>query len=82
LIGLFRAGKIDAITFSSPSTVDNFAALIGQDNLSTLLKDTTVACIGPVTAAAALSHGITAIVQPAVYTAPALVSALIAALID
>lgn len=40
---------VDAITFTAPSTVHNFAAALGDDTAS-VLGETVVACIGPVTA--------------------------------
>ncbi|HVG19425.1 MAG TPA: uroporphyrinogen-III synthase, partial [Blastocatellia bacterium] len=52
-------------------------ALVGVDDLSTLLRDTLVACIGPVTAATARDYGLTNIVQPDVYNATALVEAIV-----
>jgi uroporphyrinogen III methyltransferase/synthase len=66
-----------AITFTSSSTVANFAALVGAENLSSLLQNTLVACIGPVTAATALEHGLSKIVQPEVYNTRALVEAIV-----
>jgi uroporphyrinogen III methyltransferase/synthase len=80
IIRLFTEGAVDAITFTSSSTVSNFAALVGADDLSTLLQDTLVACIGPVTAATAIGHGITNVVQPDVYNATAMVEALVKAI--
>ena len=43
----------DIVTFTSPSTVHNFVELLGVDALPP-----TVACIGPITAAACAEHGI------------------------
>jgi uroporphyrinogen III methyltransferase / synthase len=77
---LFKGGRVDAITFTSSSTVSNFAALVGADDLSTLLRDTVVACIGPVTAATALEHGLRDIVQPDVYNTNALVEVVVKAI--
>jgi uroporphyrinogen III methyltransferase / synthase len=77
---LFKEGGVDAITFTSSSTVSNFAALVGVDNLSTLLRNTVVACIGPVTAATAFEHGLRDIVQPDVYTTTALVEVIVKAI--
>lgn len=77
---LFKEGRVDAITFTSSSTVSNFAALVGVDDLSTLLRNTVVACIGPVTASTALEHGLKDIVQPDVYNTTALVEVLVKAI--
>lgn len=80
LIAMFAAGRIDAITFTSSSTVTNFAAIVGMTDLSNLLSDVIVACIGPITAQTAAEFGLATIVQPEVYNATALVEALIKAL--
>lgn len=45
---------VDAITFTAPSTVHNFAAALGDDTAS-VLGEAVVACIGPVTAEAVRS---------------------------
>jgi uroporphyrinogen III methyltransferase/synthase len=68
--------EIDAVTFTSASTVRHFVELIGTDVAADLLRGTTVAAIGPVTAEAAAQFGIAATVVPAEYTIPALVEAL------
>jgi uroporphyrinogen III methyltransferase/synthase len=68
--------EIDAVTFTSASTVRHFVDLIGSEVAADLLRATTVAAIGPVTAEAAAQLGITATVVPAEFTIPALVAAL------
>jgi uroporphyrinogen III methyltransferase / synthase len=69
--------QIDAVTFTSASTVRNFVSIIGSDQAADLLRGTTVAAIGPVTAEAAQHLGINAAVVPGEYTIPALVDALV-----
>jgi uroporphyrinogen III methyltransferase / synthase len=69
--------KIDAVTFTSASTVTNFVQMLGDEQAADLLRTTAVAAIGPVTAEAAQQLGITANVMPDTYTVPALVEALI-----
>jgi uroporphyrinogen III methyltransferase/synthase len=69
--------RVDAITFTSASTVRSFVRMLGADQAADLLRSTTVACIGPVTAEAATQHGITTSVMPAEYTMPGLVDALV-----
>lgn len=76
LIELFTEGKIDAVTFTSSSTISNFAALVGQSDLSSLTGKSVIACIGPITAATAQEYGLKNIIQPEAYTAAALVDAL------
>jgi uroporphyrinogen III methyltransferase/synthase len=69
--------RIDAVTFTSASTVRNFAQMLGADQSVDLLRTTTVAVIGPVTADAAQRLGIAVTVMPENYTVPALVQALV-----
>lgn len=58
LLNIFRKEKIDLITFTSPSTINNLAELIAPENLSDLLKETAIACIGPITAKAVKDFGL------------------------
>ncbi len=54
---LFWEGRIDAVTFTSPSTVHNFLKrLKAEGGNPGMLVDVAIACIGPQTAAAAVSH--------------------------
>ena len=76
---LITEAPVDVITFTSSSTVSNFAAIVGMKDLSALLENTLVACIGPVTAATARKHGLLKIIQPDAYTAAALVESIIEA---
>lgn len=69
--------QIDAVTFTSASTVRNFAALFGEEQAADLLRTTVVASIGPVTAEAAQQLGIPTTVMPERYTIPDLVDALV-----
>jgi uroporphyrinogen III methyltransferase/synthase len=77
---LFKQRSVDAITFTSPSTVSNFAALFGKRDLSELLAGVVVACIGPVTAATAAEYGLKNLLRPETQTAAALARALVEAL--
>ena len=69
--------RIDAVTFTSASTVRNFAKIYGEDQAADLLSATVVASIGPVTAEAAQQLGIATTVMPERYTVPDLVDALV-----
>jgi uroporphyrinogen III methyltransferase/synthase len=73
------AGDIDALTFTSSSTVHHFVELVGPDVVATLCgaRRLVVACIGPVTADTAREAGLAVDVCPADYTAPALADALV-----
>jgi uroporphyrinogen III methyltransferase/synthase len=46
---LLHEQNVDMITFTSSSTVVNFARLFGVENLSELLGSTATGCIGPIT---------------------------------
>ena len=74
-----RRGEIDVLTFTSSSTVRNFAeALTGSDReeLQRLTLRCTVAAIGPVTADTAREHGLNPAVIAPEHTIPGLVAAL------
>jgi uroporphyrinogen III methyltransferase / synthase len=47
---LLRQGKVDLISFTSSSTVSHFSQLFDGAKLGEILGNTTVACIGPITA--------------------------------
>jgi uroporphyrinogen III methyltransferase / synthase len=68
-------GALDAVTFTSPSTVRNFLELLGPDALR-VLRGCLVVCIGPVTAAAAGESGIRVDLVADTYSIPGLVAAL------
>jgi len=70
-----RAGAADTITFTSSSTVHNFIAALGAES-GALLVNTTIGCIGPVTADTARSYGLQVAIQPQSYTIPAFVEAI------
>jgi uroporphyrinogen III methyltransferase/synthase len=69
---LFAGGAIDCITFTSSSTVVNFAQLFDTTDLSQLLEGVTVACIGDITAATAAQYNLRTDILPNEYTIPAL----------
>jgi uroporphyrinogen III methyltransferase / synthase len=74
---LLEQRAIDVVTFTSPSTVANFARLTGEANLSQLLREAVVACIGPITAESVRSYGLTPMIIPHEYTIPALARAIV-----
>jgi uroporphyrinogen III methyltransferase/synthase len=71
---LFADGKVDAITFTSPSTVNNFLGIMGPD--FRLPPGVRIACIGPVTAAAVRKAGLPVDIFHARFTIPGMVDAL------
>lgn len=69
--------QLDAVVFSSPSTVRNLAQLTGGiTRLQTLLADLTVVSIGPVTTRACQELGLSVAVEPEQSTLDALIRAL------
>ncbi len=78
VLALLRSGQIDAVTFTSSSTVVNFAEMFPEEDLLPLLKGVTIACIGPVTAETADRYGLAADVISSVFTIPSLAEALVA----
>jgi len=70
-------GRIDAVTFTSPTAVQRFVDLIGREQAADLLNTTVVATIGPVTAAAARALGVTEPIVADTFTVDGLVDALV-----
>ncbi len=70
-------GRIDVVTFTSPSAVRNMVSVLGAEPAVDLLRKTIVAAIGPVTAEAATRSGIETSVVPDKFTVPALVNAIV-----
>lgn len=71
-------GRVDAVTFTSPTAVRRFADLIGSEQAADLLNTTVVAALGPVTKEAAEQLGITTSIVAKSFTVDALVAALVA----
>jgi uroporphyrinogen-III synthase len=77
LPALLAKRQVDAITFTSPSTVRNFLERMrAEGGNPDKLRDMIVACIGPSTAKAARELGLTVAVLPAEHTLEGLVEAL------
>jgi uroporphyrinogen III methyltransferase/synthase len=74
---LIQGGGVDCITFTSSSTVSNFAQLFETKDLSKILEGVKVACIGEITATTATEFGLTTDVRPPEYTIPALTDAIV-----
>jgi uroporphyrinogen III methyltransferase / synthase len=70
--GLLSSGRIDLVTFTSSSTVDNFCDLIGS-----LPRAIKAATIGPITAQTARSRGFEVVISPSEYTVTALSAAIV-----
>ena len=66
-------GEIDAVTFTAPSAVEQFAGVIGPE----VMRGVVVAVIGPVTAEAARAAGMPPRVVAEQHTVPGLIDALV-----
>lgn len=73
---LLAGGSVDCITFTSSSTVSNFARLFDTTDLKGSLDGVAIACIGDVTASTAAAYGLRTDIQPAEFTIPALARAI------
>lgn len=73
---LLTGGGVDCITFTSSSTVSNFAQLFDTPDLSSLLKGVRVACIGDITSSTATRYGLHTDIQPSEFTTHALARAI------
>lgn len=70
-----RERRIDAVTFTSSSTVTSFMKLLGNER--DLLGGVRIACIGPITAAAARDLGLEVAIEACEYTTDGLIAALV-----
>ena len=70
-----REGRIDAVTFTSSSTVRHFVDLVGRSAATS--GRFAAAVIGPVTAGTAREHGLADLLEAEPHTVPALVDALV-----
>jgi uroporphyrinogen III methyltransferase/synthase len=71
---MLEKGLVDMVTFTSSSTVANFAEMFGpaRHGLKAWMEKVVVACIGPITAKTAEEHGFAVHVVPGEYTIEAL----------
>lgn len=73
---LLVGGGVDCVTFTSSSTVANFAQLFDTTDLGGLLKGVAVACIGEITSRTAADFGLRTDIRPHESTAHALARAI------
>jgi uroporphyrinogen III methyltransferase/synthase len=71
-----KTGTYDLITFSSSSTVHNFAALLSTEGPAGLNVPLRAASIGPVTSATLRDYGVKPLVEAAQHTIPGLAHAI------
>ncbi|WP_078413943.1 uroporphyrinogen-III synthase [Priestia abyssalis] len=74
---LLIGGELDAITFTSSSTVVFFMEMIEDLPRQSLLKDCLIVCIGPITAETVKSFGITEYLVPSEYTINGMINVLV-----
>lgn len=77
LISQLKADQVDAVTFTSSSTVTNFMALLKSENMDKALDNITFASIGPITSDTARSLDIDIDIEADPYTIDGLVDALL-----
>ena len=76
LKALLAADSIEVITFTSGSTVKNFARIFAVNDLSKILAGVKIACLGDITAQAAAEVGLRTEILPAETTTFGLASAI------
>lgn len=81
LIELLGEHRLDVATFTSASIIHHFVDLVGVERCASLLRDVKVACLGGVTAQAALDRGIRPDILPPHATLEDLVGAIVRALV-
>ena len=69
--------KVDCATFTSSSTVENLAVMLGENRFLHLLEGVTVAAIGPVTAASCRVLGLDVHIEPPEHTLAAMTEAIV-----
>lgn len=74
-VAAIERGEVDVLTFTSPSTVQNLALLLGE-RMGALCRGRVVVAIGPVAAEACRRLGLAVDVMPRRFTVPAMVEAL------
>ncbi len=77
LISLLEKKQVDAVTFTSSSTVSNFMSLLNPAKAPELLNDVIIASIGPITSDTARSFGLNPAIEADPYTIPGLVDSLL-----
>jgi uroporphyrinogen III methyltransferase/synthase len=75
---LLGEGRINAIAFTSSSTVSNFLEMFGskREELLKTLQHVVIAAIGPITRDRAIELGLAVHISPVEYTIPALTEAM------
>jgi uroporphyrinogen III methyltransferase/synthase len=69
--------RINCVTFTSSSTVENLVAMLGENRFLQILEGVVVAVIGPVTAGTCREMGLEVHIEPQVYTLAALTEEIV-----
>jgi uroporphyrinogen III methyltransferase/synthase len=69
--------RIDCVTFTASSTVENLAAMLGENRFLHLLENVTIASIGPITTNTCLELGLKVDIEPQYYTLEHLTSEIV-----
>ncbi len=77
LMDMLKAGEIDAVTFTSSSTVTNFLALLEGQDIASLLEGVTLASIGPITSDTIRAKGLAPDIEADSFTIDGLIDALL-----
>lgn len=77
LAQMIQERTVDALTFTSSSTVNNFVRLFQPQKLADIVGPTPIACIGPITEQTVKDLGGTAQIVAREFTIPGLVRALV-----
>ncbi|MDM5190166.1 uroporphyrinogen-III synthase [Bacillus sp. DX4.1] len=75
LIAALELGKVDIVTFTSPSTVVSFVKLLEGTNWREWIKKCTIACIGPITEQEARRY-FASVIVPEEYTVESLIQCI------
>jgi uroporphyrinogen III methyltransferase/synthase len=70
-------GQVDVITFTSSSTVSNFVQLLGAGELTAVVGNAAIACIGPITAQTVVELGGKVAIMAQQFTIDGLVNAIV-----
>lgn len=70
-------GRVDCVTFTSSSTVQNLARILGENRFLHLMEGVRIASIGPVTSKSCRELGLEVHMEPVEYTLDALAGELI-----
>jgi uroporphyrinogen III methyltransferase / synthase len=71
-------GRVNCVTFTSSSTVQNLARILGENRFLHLMQNVKVASIGPVTSKTCRELGLEVHMEPTEYTLDALAAELVA----